>query len=170
MRTRSRRALALLGTVAVVCAAITGCTTIDDVLGGGSGDVNRDEETGQVTESASIGIGTLEVGDCKLASPTGLIEDADVVPCDEPHDEEAYHEITMDDGDYSPEDINTAALECIGDAYTEFVGVPYEESAFDVSPITPSEQSWEELDDRSVMCLVFDSAAQTTGSLRGAGR
>ncbi|MEV7608758.1 hypothetical protein AB0N61_04675 [Microbacterium sp. NPDC089320] len=110
---RTRRALALAGSAVALSVALTGCSALNGILGGGSGDADRDEDTGQVTESANIDIFSLKLGDCKMASASGLIEDADVVPCDEPHDEEVYYEITMDDGEFSEENIDTASQECI---------------------------------------------------------
>ncbi len=170
MKMRTRRALALAGSAVALSIALSGCSALNGILGGGSGDANRDEESGQVTESANIDIFALKVGDCKMESPSGLIQDADVVPCAEPHDEEVYHEITMDDGEYSEDAINTASEECIGDAYTQFVGVSYDQSTLEVYPITPTKDTWEQLDDRLVQCVIVDPAGQVEGSLQGAAR
>ncbi|WP_244268200.1 septum formation family protein [Microbacterium foliorum] len=167
---RTRRALALAGSAVALSVALTGCSAINGILGGGAGDADRDEETGQVTESSNIDIFALKLGDCKMASASGLIEDADVVPCDQPHDEEVYYEITMKDGEFSEEDVDTASQECIGDAYTSFIGVAYDDSALEVYPITPTQDTWDQLNDRVVQCVVTDPAGQTTGSLKGAAR
>ncbi len=170
MKMRTRRALALAGSAVALSVALTGCSALNGILGGGSGDADRDEDTGQVTESANIDIFSLKLGDCKMASASGLIEDADVVPCDQPHDEEVYYEITMDDGEFSEENIDAASQECIGDAYTSFVGVAFEASVLEVYPITPTQQTWDELNDRVVQCVISDPDGQTTGSLKGAAR
>ncbi|AXL12370.1 hypothetical protein DXT68_09625 [Microbacterium foliorum] len=170
MKMRTRRALALAGSAVALSVALTGCSAINGILGGGAGDADRDEETGQVTESSNIDIFALKLGDCKMASASGLIEDADVVPCDQPHDEEVYYEITMKDGEFSEEDVDTASQECIGDAYTSFIGVAYDDSALEVYPITPTQDTWDQLNDRVVQCVVTDPAGQTTGSLKGAAR
>ncbi|MFB4352056.1 septum formation family protein [Microbacterium sp. LS_15] len=170
MKLRTRRALALASSAVALSVALTGCSALNGILGGGSGDADRDEETGQVTESSNIDIFSLKLGDCKMASATGLIEDADVVPCDQPHDEEVYYEITMDDGEFSEEAIDTASQECIGDAYTNFVGIGFQDSTLEVYPITPTQQTWDQLNDRVVQCVISDPAGQTTGSLKGAAR
>ncbi|MER7447644.1 septum formation family protein [Microbacterium sp. NPDC097977] len=167
---RTRRALALAGSAVALSVALTGCSALNGILGGGAGDADRDEDTGQVTESANIDIFALKLGDCKMASASGLIEDADVVPCDQPHDEEVYYEFTMKDGEFSEEDVDTASQECIGDAYTSFIGVAYDDSALEVYPITPTQDTWDQLNDRVVQCVVTDPAGQTTGSLKGAAR
>ncbi|MFJ4175676.1 hypothetical protein [Microbacterium sp. NPDC089696] len=170
MKLRTRRALALTGTAVAFSVALTGCSALNGILGGGSGDADRDEETGQVTESANIDIFSLKVGDCTMDSPTGLLEDIDVVPCGEPHDQEVYYEITMPDGEFSETDIDAASQECIGDAYTSFVGIGYQDSALDVTTITPTKDTWDQYNDRVIQCIIFDSAGQTTGSLAGTAR
>ncbi|WP_258184208.1 septum formation family protein [Microbacterium foliorum] len=167
---RTRRALALAGSAVALSVALTGCSALNGILGGGAGDADRDEETGQVTESANIDIFALKVGDCMMEAPSGLLEDIDVVPCAEPHDQEVFYEITMDDGDFSEEAIDAASQECIGDAYASFVGVAYETSTLEVYPITPTQQTWDELNDRVVQCVISDPAGQIEGSLEGAAR
>lgn len=170
MKLRTRRALALAGSAVALSIALTGCSAINNILGSASGDANRDEETGEVTEGSNIDIFNLKLGDCKMESPSGLIQDADVVPCSEPHDEEVYYEITMPDGEFSEADVDAASQECIGDAYTSFVGISYDESSLEVYPITPTQDTWDQLDDRIVQCMIIDPAGQTTGSLKGAAR
>ncbi|MFJ4225351.1 hypothetical protein [Microbacterium sp. NPDC089695] len=167
---RMRRALALAGAAVALSVALTGCSALNSILAGGAGDADRDEETGQVTESANIDIFSLALGDCTVGSSTGLLEDIDVVPCSEPHDQEVFHEITMPDGDFSQDDVDAAALQCFEDAYTSFVGVAYADSILDASTITPTKDTWEQLDDRIVQCVIYDPEGQTTGSLAGSAR
>lgn len=167
---RNRRALMLAGTAVALSIALSGCSIINDVLGSGSGDADRDEESGQVTESANIDVFSLKVGDCKMSSATGEIQDVDVVPCEEPHDEEVYYEFKMDDGEFSEEAIDTATQECVGEAYTTFVGVAWDASTLDVYPITPTQRTWDELNDRVIQCVISDPAGPVTGSLAGAAR
>lgn len=170
MKLRNRRALALAGAALALTIALSGCSAINSILGGGSADADRDEESGQVTESANIDVFALKVGDCKMASATGEIQDVDVVPCEEPHDEEVYHEFPMEDGEFSEEAVDAATEGCIGDAYTTFVGVAWDASALDVYPITPTKRTWDELDDRIIQCVISDPAGPVTGSLAGAAR
>lgn len=170
MKPRTRRALALAGSAVALSVALTGCNALNGLLGGGSGDADRDEETGQVMESSNIDIFSLKVGDCKMASATGEIADADVVPCDQPHDEEVYYEFKMEDGEFSEEAVNTATEECIGDAFTSFVGLGFNESALEVYPITPTETNWNEMNDRVIQCIISDPAGPVSVSLKGAAR
>lgn len=170
MKLRTRRALMLTGSAVALTVALTGCSAINDILGSGSGNANRDENTGQVTESANVDVFAVKLGDCMLETGSGALSNADILPCSDAHDLEVYHEITMPDGEFSDADINTASEECIGDAYTTFVGVGYQDSALDVTMLTPTKESWEGANDRVIQCLIFDPAGQTTGSLAASGR
>lgn len=169
MELRTRRALALIGSAAALSLALTGCSALNSILGSGSGDAQRDED-GNVTESANVGIFSVDVGDCMLETSSGLLEDADLVPCDQPHDQEVYYEITMPDGEFSDEDVDTASEECIGDAFTSFVGVGYQESVLEVTTITPTKQTWDEMNDRVIQCVIMDPAGPVSVSLAGAAR
>lgn len=167
MKSRTRRAFALVGAAAAMSLALTGCSALNSILG--SGDAQRDEETGEVTEGSNIDVFSLKVGDCMMASESGLIEDVDVVPCGEAHDEEVYYEIKMDDGDFDSTAVDDASQECIGDAFTSFIGVAYDSSSLEVYPITPTQDTWDQLNDRIIQCVVYNPAGQTTGSLSGTG-
>lgn len=170
MKLRNRRALMLAGTAVALSMALTGCSALNSILGNGPGDADRNEETGQVTESSNIDVFALKVGDCKMSSSTGLIEAVDVVPCDEPHDEEVYYEFKMDDGEFSEEAVDAASQDCVGDAYTDFVGVIWDESTLDVYPITPTKDTWDQLNDRVIQCVISDPAGPVEGTLKGAAR
>lgn len=170
MKSRTRRALVLAGSALALTVALSGCSAINDILGGGPADADRDEETGQVTEGANIDIFALKLGDCKTESSTGELTSADVVPCSEPHAEEVFHEITMPDGEFSDDDVNAASEECYGEAFTTFVGLPYEESVLDTVQIVPTQETWDELNDRVVQCLIVEEGGQTVGSLKGVAR
>lgn len=168
MKTRTR--LAMAGSAAILAVALSGCSVIDGILGG-KGDAPRDEESGQVTESSNIDIFSLKVGDCKMASGTGMIEDTDVVPCDQPHDEEVFFEFKVDDGEFDDAAITAAAeTQCYGQPFTDFVGLDYNSSSLDAAYISPSKDTWEQLNDRVVQCIIADPAGQTTGSLKGSAR
>lgn len=170
MKLRDRRALMLAGSAVALSVALTGCSALNSILGSGSGDANRDEETGQVTESSNVGVFSVKLGDCMLDTGTGMLTDANVLPCTDPHDQEVYYEITMPDGEFSDTDIDAATQECVGDAYTSFVGVAYDDSALNVTTLVPTKDSWEQNNDRVIQCIIFDPAGQTTGSLAGAAR
>jgi hypothetical protein len=152
-------------------AAATGLALL---LAGCSSEVERDEATGQVTEVVEdADIFQLKVGDCyNNTDPNAeLIESLPIVPCSEPHLAEVYHAFDVPDGDTFPGQavIDAETEKCIGEPFTAFIGLPYQESVFSVLPFTPTAQSWE-IGDREILCTVTDPAGDTTGTLAGANR
>ena len=160
MKLYPSRALLLAGVAVALSTALSGC---------GTGEPTPTPSTGS-PEGATVETRTAKVGDCRLESATGLPADAEVVPCDEPHDEEIFHTITLTGDAYAQADVDAATAECVGDAFTTFVGVSNSESTLEVYPLAPTSASWDEADGRTVACVLFDPAGQVEGSLEGAGR
>lgn len=168
LRVRMTRSLPVLAAL-TAAFLLSGCTaSVGDLTGGDT--AVRDEDSGEVTESGQADVFTLSVGDC-LDEQTGEeISDVPLVPCSEPHDMEVFGEITLDDGDWPGVDVvGQQADEGCYAQFEAFVGLPYEESTLLFSSYMPTQQGWEEFDDRLVSCLIMDPAGKTTGSLAGAG-
>lgn len=165
MTIRTVRAVAIGGAALALMFSLSGCSFIDGLTSGS--DANRDEQ-GNVQEQENIDVFSLKLGDCKMADDTtGDIMDVDVVPCDEPHDEEVFFEYTMDKGEYDPVAVQNAGEEtCYGQNFTDFVGVAWDDSTLDVWYLSPNQQSWEDANDRLIQCIISDPAGQTTGSLK----
>lgn len=159
MKLYPSRALLLAGVAVALSTALSGC---------GTGEPTPTPSAG--AERATAETPTAKVGDCRLESATGLPADAEVVPCDEPHDEEIFHTITLTGEAYVQADVDAATAECVGDAFTAFVGVSNSASALEVYPLAPTSASWDQADGRTVACVLFDPAGQVEGSLEGAGR
>ena len=170
MRLRMRRALALTGSAVALSIALTGCSALNSILGGG--DAQRDDE-GNVTEESEIDIFSLKVGDCltEEALTGGETQTAPVVPCDEPHPYEVYHEFELEDGEYPGTDaIYDVAVEGCEAVFNTFVGIDWSESTLDYTWFEPTQQSWEQANDRLIQCIIGDSAGDVTGTLEGAAR
>ena len=121
------------------------------------------------TPEGETDVFAVEVGDCiNTTSTEEEIMSIPIVPCDEPHDQEVFDRLVLDDGDY-PGD---AAIDdqlmsyCTGDAFTAFVGLPYADSIYATSGLTPTQGSWDN-GDRELLCTIGDPAGQTTGTLEG---
>lgn len=140
--------------------ALSGCGTLMSALG----------EEGNVM--------TLNVGDCfdEEAMNTALmnseITDVPLVDCAEEHDSEFFHSHQMTGDEYPGDgEIQTQADElCSGDAFTDFIGVSYEESETYVAHLSPTQESWEQLDDREILCYVNVPGEKVTGTLEGSAR
>ncbi|GGA72907.1 hypothetical protein GCM10011490_24610 [Pseudoclavibacter endophyticus] len=146
--------------------ALSGCSLLGGVLGGGGADRGDD---GQVTETAEDSVFAVQVGDC-LNEPDGTeVSDVELIPCAEPHDYEVFDELELPEGDF-PSDIEDQAKEfCEGDAFTEFVGVDYGSSQLYATYFVPTQDGWEQQDDRLIQCIIYDQEP-TAGTLAGSNK
>ena len=68
-------------------------------------------------------------------------------------------------------DTTTETANACGPAFDTFVGLAYEDSTLDIYQLFPTEDTWEQLDDRLISCLIYDpSNPEVTGTLAGAAR
>lgn len=162
------RALCAVAGLAVSLGALTGCGLLGD---DGGGVPERDEE-GRVTESVEDGdVFAVKVGDCLgEGADASELSRVTILPCDEPHDSEAYFAFDLDGDEFPGEAaLETEAERCQGE-FEKFVGVPPGESSLVINYFRPTETSWKEQDDREILCLASDPAGQTTGTLMGSGK
>ena len=163
---RSLRVAAAAALSCTALLALSGCSLL-----GGADEPERDE-AGDVTEATDADAFSIRVGDCLETMDWGAegFSTVPVIPCAEAHESEVYASVDLPDGDYpGDESVATQADEyCYGE-FSGFVGVAWEDSAFDYGYLSPSPESWEQ-GDREVLCMIMDPAGLTTGSLSGAGR
>lgn len=132
----------------------------------GSDEPSRNAE-GAFETAGDVRADRARVGDCFDDQSDAAVETLPVVPCAEPHDNEIYEVFDLP-GDSWPgqEEVERMAAEgCLG-PFADYVGTSLAESSLEAFPITPSEQSWAENDDRQVLCVVTDPAAQLEGSVK----
>lgn len=139
---------------------------------GGQDETTRDD-SGAIVESGEVGAFRIRLGDCLNGATTGLIESMDGVPCTSPHDVEVYYAFNLPDGDGTyPGDteVGDAAGEGCYNAFPGFVGRDYESSVFGFTSLSPSAASWDQLDDREVLCLIANyDGTKKTGTARNSG-
>jgi len=111
----------------------------------------------------------LEVGQC-VNSETGedQVSSVPIVECDQPHQAEIYALPQLPDGAFPGDEAltETAQDECGGQAFTDYVGVPYERSEFEITFLQPSAETWAD-GDREIACLITSTEP---GSVRGSNR
>ncbi|AWB95842.1 hypothetical protein DCE93_09355 [Agromyces badenianii] len=164
------RALVSLAAVAVAIP-LSGCSIVRDLVGGSAPQPERDETTQEIVEEGDADVFALIVGDCMYEVTEELVSEVPVVPCDQPHDDEVYFDLTIDGDEYPGDDvIQTQAEEACLAEFEPFVGLAYDSSTLDFSTYRPSHESWETRDDRVVSCVIYDPAGQVTGTLAGAAR
>jgi hypothetical protein len=147
MKTGSAR---IIGLVAASAVFLVGCLDLDD------DDTTRDD-TGSIVEGGDIGAFSIQIGDCIGADVGVEVESVQGVPCDSPHQYEVYHrfEIASEDSVYPGQSvIDTEAEQGCLAAFEGFVGLSYEASIYDFATLTPTVESWDELDDREVLCMI----------------
>ena len=116
---------------------------------------------------------SLEVGQCfNDPEATDEISDVAIVDCGEPHNNEVFHLFDIPGDDFPGADVvlDLASQGCI-DAFDSYVGTPYLDSALEIFPIYPTEDSWNRGDDREVVCGLYDlTSNEMTGSARNSNR
>jgi hypothetical protein len=163
----TRRLGALAGAVLVASLLLTGCSALESLFPAGA---ERDD-TGEITDTGELDVFTIAVGDCLADAPEGEVTSVVAIPCDEAHAYEAYHEFELAGDEYpGAEVVDEEAWTGCDAAFTEFVGLTYDESVLLVTYYTPTEESWNAQGDRIVTCVIGEEAGDTTGSLAGAGR
>ena len=114
---------------------------------------------------------SLKVGQCfadEISSEE--VENVDIVDCEEPHLNEIYAVRELPDGDYPSIFIDEDSAEICLNAFKPFVGQDYEYSIYEVGWLRPSKEAWEQLDDREVVCFLFDIRGQLkTGTAANSG-
>jgi len=164
---RSLRPVAGAALVSAALLALTGCSLI-----GGASDPERDDSGDIVAPSDDADVFTLRVGDCMASTDQATeVQTVPTRPCNEAHDSEIFASTMLPDGDFPGDDAVTATADdfCYGQ-FQVFVGMAYEQSVLELSYFMPSQESWDGMADREVLCILVDPAGGVTGTMKGANR
>ncbi|PDP86981.1 septum formation family protein [Glycomyces fuscus] len=141
--------------------ALSGCGVLMSVIGGGN-------------------VMELNVGDCfveeemNTALSGGEVSNIPLVDCAEEHDSEFFFAYDMTEAEYPGDEATMTQAEelCTGENFTNFIGVPYAESEIYAYYLYPTQQTWDQLNDREIICYVTtaDIGEMVTGTLEGANR
>ncbi|MCP3853728.1 MAG: hypothetical protein GY713_07030 [Actinomycetia bacterium] len=160
-----------MGIVSRVVGGVVGV----GILAGGAAALQDDavrDDSGVIQEAGDVGAFRIQVGDCVQDPGTGAIESVAAVPCAEPHDLEAYASFALDFDEWPGEDAigEAAGMGCF-DQFAGFVGMTYEESIYDFTWLEPTEESFNEIDDKEVLCMLgLYEGGTMTGSARDASQ
>jgi hypothetical protein len=173
---RPARLLVAVATATVSLTMLTGCGIMDRFTAGE--EVPRDEPSGEITAPAEADAFEIALGDCiDLGALDGYGEAAEgdefevevvpVVPCADEHTGEVYAELVME-GDKYPGDkaVSKRFDEWCHDEFETFVGVPFDDSAYSYTGFYPTKDTWRQLGDRTLQCIVT-SEEPVTGTLKG---
>jgi hypothetical protein len=160
-----RRGAGLGALVAVVVGGLAGCSLFGD-----------DEH-----KSDSTSVFDIKVGQCFLALPAKDIQkdltELPRVDCDKPHQQESYALPTyVDPGTTTTPKVfpGDAALKSFADGtcaqeFQGYVGVDYRDSSLFFTYLAPSARSWEQDEDRTVICFVTTTGQTLTASVADSG-
>ncbi len=151
------------GVVGVGLVAAGGVAFQDDAV--------RDE-SGVIEEAGEVGAFRIQVGDCLQDPGDGLIESVAAVPCGEPHWSEAYHSFEVGFADWpGGEAISEEAGQGCYGQFSAFVGMSYEQSIYEFTWLEPTQDSFEQVDDKEVVCLIsLYEGGTKTGTARNASQ
>ncbi|MGW0363864.1 DUF4190 domain-containing protein [Streptomyces sp. NPDC002990] len=139
------------------------------------------DTSGQVTGPGSSDVHDIRKGDC-FNTDDDLAEYSDkdggqagfsvrVLPCDQPHEGEAYAVFDLEDGPYPGTDkvVSIAEEKCAGKALTDYVGEAAKlPEKLEVYYYYPQSSTWV-VGDREVTCFLGDTTGASTGSVRATG-
>ncbi|MEV7544604.1 DUF4190 domain-containing protein [Streptomyces sp. NPDC089915] len=141
---------------------------------------HRDTQ-GQVTTPGSSKVEDIRKGDCfntdddlaktRQGDGTQARLSVRTVPCEQPHEGEAYAVFALDDGVFPGADkvVQLSEEKCAGPALTGYVGDAAKlPKNLEVFYYYPQASSWT-LGDRTVTCFLGSSGGTSTGSARAAG-
>lgn len=160
------RPIAVAGSTIALAIVLAGCGIPLSLSGAGA----QRDEGGQTTSEAKVDIFELKVGDCKLADGASSTElsETNVVPCGEPHDEEIFYEFDLPDGEFPAQDaIEQTAWETCDPQFESFVGISEADSSLSYAYLSPTADGWEQLDDRTVQCVLY---SEDGSPLRGSAK
>lgn len=155
------KTVSIAAIVLIAGAALTGCSTIKDVV----------DVTTPIVDAVNEQDTWITLGDCFDETADEIVSDIPTIDCALPHDYEVYAEFDIDRSNWPGDDeVFTLADEGCYAPFTTYVGLPLESSTLDYTYYVPTEDGWNDYDDHAVSCIIFDPAGKTTGSLLAAGR
>jgi hypothetical protein len=128
-------------------------------------------------KTSSESVFSVKVGDCFVAPADVKAELSSLTstPCTEPHTQEAYASVpyqanaTASTTSAFPGNdvLSTFAQGVCAQRYAAYVGVDYLDSKLFFTYLLPSARSWEQNNDRNVLCFVTTTGAKLTSSVKG---
>jgi hypothetical protein len=120
---------------------------------------------------AEVTANDLEAGDCVEDQDTLNSTEVDSIDCDESHAFEVIGKFDVDDADEYPgaDELSAQGDErCQGDIYSEYTGEDFDPAGeYLATSVYPSQETWDEADDRTIICLALPAdGSSTTGSIK----
>lgn len=161
----------VLGVLLAACPAATPGGTNGDGDGDGGNGQGTDgpgepAETLVAEHGGSTGLLTfVEPGTCfwVLGNEANFTDQVEIVACDEEHEYEVFAHIEPDSGgqDWPGEETLTElARDCTDQLFEDYVGIPADESTWEILAVMPDEDEWGR-GQQDIVCALFDPEAGT---------
>ena len=125
-------------------------------------------------EGRTIHSTELQVGDCfnfNNNDSSTQVGDVEVVDCSAPHLYEVYSNYQIPQSTFPDENtMKSEQYTACHDTFETYVGVPYDQSQYGATTLTPTENSWAQGDHAITCFLMSKDGSQLTGSLKGAAK
>jgi len=152
----------IIGVVGAAIAAAIGITSMAER-----------NAAGEITAAGSVDAFEVHVGDCfddGAFYAAGEVNELPGIPCSEPHDNQIYALFDISGEWPGQERVDELAEEGCLERFAAAIGKSYEESVIAFMTITPSVESWKQVDDREVICVGYHmDEEKLTGTLLGSG-
>ncbi len=154
----------LVGGAAVAGIAIFGGAGVFD------DDTTRNDQ-GDIVESGGVGVLSIQHGDCLQIPEEDVVVSLEGVPCNSPHDSQAYEAFDLVGYSSFPTEgeIEADAFEGCEAAFEGFVGTPFQESELYLSYLSPSAEGWD-AGDHEIQCLIVPESGKISFDAEGSGR
>lgn len=127
---------------------------------------------GDITAAGAVDAFEVRVGDCfdDEAFENTEVSEIPAVPCSQEHDNEVYATFDLSGEWPGDERVEELASEGCLDRFAGAIGKGYEDSVFALTTIHPTQGSWNQRDDREVICVGYHMEYEKlTGSMIGSG-
>ena len=110
---------------------------------------------------------SLDSGDCFNADSLGEVGEVKVLDCNSSHEYEVFAGFKVPSGEWPGYTSlgNTADAECES-RFKSYVGIDYENSSWFITWLVPTEDSWNQVADRDVTCVLYDYFGTTSRAAR----
>ncbi len=130
------------------------------------GDDTTRNDHNEIIEAGGLGAFAIEIGDClNLPSELNQVQSVEGVPCTQAHSAQAFALFDLTGfGDVFPGSaaFEEQATEGCHERFQSFVGTSYEQSELYITTLEPTEESWVEMDDREIVCLLVPESGTIT--------
>jgi hypothetical protein len=133
-----------------------------------------DDDDGEDDIGEETSVFELETGDC-FSADADVVETVTVVDCEDAHTYEVFgvfdHEADGDEPYPGDEAILEYADTQCQPLFEDYVAADYQTSIYWITSVTPSAETWDDGDDREIVCALKlgEQGEETTGSAEGTG-